>query len=240
MSDNYINIDNYFQKKLSEDEKVEFEKILSTDASFAEEVAFYAHTKAIERENILQQRHTEWSNLPQKKGSMVSFSKIVVGIAAMLVLVLSWLFLFQSKQTPEQMADIYIKQNFDKLLSVKMSGGADSLEIGKQLASEMKYDDAEKIFISLIKKDSTNFNAKKMAGIVCVKAGNYDKAVNYFHLLGNQAGLYQNPGYFYEALALLQTNLPNNKNRAKKLLETVISQNLEGKSEAEKIVDNWK
>ena len=86
---------------------------------------------------------------------------------------------------------------------------------------------------------STNFKAKKLAGVVCVKAGNYDKAANYFHLLGNQTGLYQNPGYFYEALALLKTGLPQNKSQAKKLLEIVIIQNLEGKSEAEKMVDNW-
>lgn len=240
MSDNYINIDNYFQKKLSKEESEVFEKKLSTDAEFADEVAFYAHTIAIERENILQQRHKEWTNLPHKKGSTVSFSKIVVGIAAILVLVISLLLIVKTKETPEEYASNYINNNFDKLLSVKMSGGPDSLELGKQLASEGKYDEAEKIFVSLIKKDSTNFNAKKMAGVVCVKAGKYDKAANYFHLLGNQAGLYQNPGYFYEALALLKTELPQNKIQAKNLLEMVINQNLVGKLEAEKIVDNWK
>jgi hypothetical protein len=238
MANDILNIDNYFQGNLSAEEREDFENKLANDPSLAADVAFYAHSKLVHREQILNERHAEWTSLKKTNTKVVDW-RVIVPIAALLVLALGWLFLFDSKQTPEQMANYYFKQNYEKLLSVNMSGSTESLEKGKQLAKDGKYQEAEKIFVTLIKKDSTNFKAKKLAGVVCVKAGNYDKAANYFHLLGNQTGLYQNPGYFYEALALLQTNEPNNKNRAKKLLETVISQNLEGKSEAEKIVDSW-
>lgn len=238
MANDILNIDNYFQGNLSAEERTDFEKKLADDPSLAADVAFYVRSKLVQREQILKERHAEWTSL-KKTNTKVVVWRVIVPIAALLVLALGWLFLFESKQTPEQMANNYFNQNYDNLLSVNMSGSTESLEKGNQLAKDGKYQEAEKIFVALIKKDSTNFKAKKLAGVVCVKAGNYDKAANYFHLLGNQTGLYQNPGYFYEALALLQTNVPKNKNQAKKLLETVISQNLEGKSEAKKMLDSW-
>ena len=87
---------------------------------------------------------------------------------------------------------------------------------------------------NILKRDPENAEAKKIAGIVSLKQQNYDKAIDYFHELGEQKNLYSNPGKFYEAIALLKSGLPLNKKKAEKLLQEVIDGNLEGKAEAEK------
>lgn len=233
-------IDNYFQGKLEIAEKEAFETRLELDKNFAEEVAFYLQTKASLQEEKLRQRHAEW--LPNRKRSKqtVIYKRMAMGVAASLVLMIfGWLLLKKPELTPEQVATEYIELNFDKQMGVSMSESADSLAIGKQLANEGKTNEALKIFDELIKKDSTNFQAKKIAGIVSVKVGNYDKAIKYFDALGKQQGLQSNAGYFYEALALLKTNLPNNKILAKDLLTIVVKQNLEGKPLAERMLEYW-
>ncbi|PWK27911.1 hypothetical protein LV89_01318 [Arcicella aurantiaca] len=233
-------IDNYFQGKLGITEKEAFKARLELDKNFAEEVALYLQTKTHLQEEKLRQRHAEWLPNRQRGKKVVIYQRVVVGIAASLVLIMfGWLFLKKPELTPEQMATEYIEQNFDKQMGVSMSDNADSLAIGKQLAIEGKVNEALKIFDELIKNDSTNFQAKKIAGIVSVKAKYYDKAIKYFDVLGKQQGLQSNAGYFYEALVLLKTNLPNNKIVAKNLLETVVKQNLEGKPEAERILEYW-
>jgi tetratricopeptide (TPR) repeat protein len=234
-------IDNYFQDKLPASEKEAFETRLELDKNFAEEVAFYLQTKTTLQTETLRQRHAEWlPNRQRSKQTVIYTPRMAMGIAASLVLLMfGWLLLKKSELTPEQMATEYIEQNFDKQMGVSMSENADSLAIGKQLANEGKTDEALKIFDELIKKDSTNFQAKKIAGIVSVKAGNYDKAIKYFDALGKQQGLQSNAGYFYEALALLKSNLPNNKLLAKDLLTTVVKQNLEGKPVAERMLEYW-
>jgi tetratricopeptide (TPR) repeat protein len=233
-------IDTYFQEKLSADDKKAFEERLEIDPAFAEEVAFYLKTKETFQEQNLRQRHAEWSPNRQLSKQTVIYTRMAMGIAASLVvLIFGWLLLKKPELTPEQMATEYIEQNFDKQMGVSMSESADSLAIGKQLAQEGKTNEALGIFDDLIKKDSTNFQAKKIAGIVSVKAGNYDKAIKYFDALGKQQGLQSNAGYFYEALALLKSNLPNNKYLAKDLLTTVVKQNLEGKPVAQRMLEYW-
>ena len=233
-------IDTYFQGKLSVDDKRAFEERLDIDPAFAEDVAFYLASKATIQDANLRQRHAEWQPNRHRAKTVTMFTRLATGMAAALVLALSWWVLLKKPEnTPEQYASTYIEQNFDKLLGVTMSDSPTDFEKAKQLAHEGKHNEALEIFEDLIEKDSTDFLAKKMAGVVCVKAGNYDKAIKYFHALGEQKGLPNNPGYFYEALALLKTGQPNNKQRAKNLLNTVIMSNLEGKPQAEEILKYW-
>ena len=52
-------IDNYFGNQLNAADKLAFEQRLANDAAFAEDVAFYANTKAIEREKVLKEKHAQ-------------------------------------------------------------------------------------------------------------------------------------------------------------------------------------
>jgi tetratricopeptide (TPR) repeat protein len=233
-------IDTYFQGKLSADDKKAFEERLDTDPAFADDVAFYLASKATLQEQNLRKRHAEWLPNRERSKKVMLYSRMSIGIAASLVLLMfGWLLLKKPELTPEQMAGAYIEEHFDKLLGVSMSDNPTDFEKAKQLAQEGKHTEALKIFDDLIKNDSTDFLSKKMAGVVCVKAGNYDKAIKYFDALGKQQGLQSNAGYFYEALALLKTGQPNNKQQAKNLLNIVIMNNLEGKAEAEKMLEYW-
>ena len=87
--------------------------------------------------------------------------------------------------------------------------------------------------------DTIFIEAKKYAGIVSLRLGKYDKAINYFLQLENFPRLHANPEKFYRALTLLKRNLGDDKKEAKKLLEQVVENDLEGKESAKKILDKW-
>ena len=75
---------------------------------------------------------------------------------------------------------------------------------------------------------------KKYIGIVYLRLGKYDKALDYFQQLWNIKGLYFNPGLFYQAITLLKRNQTGDFDHAKKLLEQVDQFNLAGSEEARK------
>lgn len=139
---------------------------------------------------------------------------------------------FSAHETPQQLADNYIHQNF-AILNVTMGSREDSLQKGLRLFNQNKFPAALQQFESILKNDSTNDNAKKYAGIACLRLGDYDKAINYFSLLEWQVGLYSNPGKLYHALSLLKRNTNDDKAAAKILLQQIIEQNAEGKETAE-------
>ena len=82
------------------------------------------------------------------------------------------------------------------------------------------------------------YEAKKYAGIVSLRLKDYDKAINYFSLLENYTNLYANPGKFFHAIALLKRNKPGDKEQAKALMEQVVQNNLDGKEDAQKLLNN--
>ena len=94
-------------------------------------------------------------------------------------------------------------------------------------------------FESIISRDSTSFQAIKYAGIVSLMMKQYDKALNYFLVLGSDTQLYSNPGKFYAALTLLKRNQPGDKLQGKKLLEEVIRMDGDEKEKAIQLLNKW-
>lgn len=234
-------IEDYFQKQLSDSERQRFESDLKTNPEFAESVAFYLLVKSTAeksaRDKKLSEKHLEWQNLVADKPD-TRIRKLVYYAAAAILLIafgLGWYFLNANIKSREEMANVYVHENFS-ILAVQMDGEIDSLQQAINAYNNGEYGDAENRIDAILASDPKNTEAQKLAGIVSLRLKNYDKAITCFHKLGEQKDLFSNPGKFYEAIALIQRGLPLDKKAADRLLREVIDGNLEGKEEAVKWV----
>ena len=232
-------IEDYFERQLSDEERMRFEEELRTNPALADSVAFYLlvkqNAKEDDREKILATKHAEWQKLSQAPSKTITRQLIYYAAAAVVLIAfgLSWFFLNSGIKEKEQLADIYVKENFSTL-SVHMDGKADSLQQAVNEYNNGDYQKASTFIRSILKHDPENAEVQKIAGIVSLKLKDYDNAIIYFHQLGDQKNLFSNPGRFYEAVARLQRGLPVDKKIADNLLNEVIDSNLEGKEEAVK------
>ena len=222
-------IDNYFKGNITEQEKVEFERKIESDPVFAEEVAFYVASIGALKEEYASESKMEFRKLvhemPEVKPARVLRLWPMLAAAAGIVAIVIGLFLF-NRPTPERLASDYIKDQL-KTMSVTMSAAEDSMGKGTRLYNEGKLLPALRQFESIIATDTGAVDAKKYAGIVSLKLGNYDKALSYFTEV-ERTPLYANPGKFYRAVTLMKRNKGNDTQEAKKLLEEVVQFNLEG------------
>jgi len=220
-------IDTYFQGKLSADDKKAFEERLEIDPAFAEDVAFYLASKATIQDANLRQRHAEWLPNRERSKRTVIYTRMAMGIAASLVLLMfGWLLLKKPELTPEQMASEYIEQNLSNL-PVKMDETQDSLELGKRFYNEKRYPEAMAIFVKLIDREP---QALEFTGLTALQMNKYEEAISYFEKLSQNTELITNKGKFYTALTYLKQG---NTQKGKQTLQEVIEKNLTGKKEAE-------
>ena len=251
-------IENYLTGQLTPDERVRFEEALRTDSAVAEALTFYVLTKQVARDER-EQRRAELDAL-RKNPDPVEDELIEVATpirtlwsvpmrwaaAASVLLLLSfgWYFFSQPASTPVagQLADQYIAAQFAQLPTT-MDGGSsgstsmDSLKLGVGLFNQGNLTAAETVFYGILTRHPDMDSALKYAGIVSLRQGKYDQAIDQFHRLSERTDLFANPGTFYEALAHLKRNQPLDQEQAKKLLNKVVSRNLEGKRDAEKLLD---
>ncbi|GAB3259644.1 hypothetical protein GCM10027347_23430 [Larkinella harenae] len=229
-------IDNYFAGHLSGTEKAAFEQRIEADPELAEAVAFYLQARKTVQQEAVRQQKAEWEMIRQQENQSrtVSWRPLAYAVAACTLVVLG-LFLFWPKPPAEELTDRYIRENLT-LLPVTMSGQPDSLQRAKQAYNEGKLTEAGKMLTVLLERDSANTELIKLSGLVSLRQGNNDKAIDLFQRLSQHTELRANPGIFYEALALLKRGQPSDKNRARLLLQTVISRNLEGRKAAERLI----
>lgn len=241
----FDDIDDYLEGRMPADARQAFEARLGTDITLAERLAFFLQAQHTARQAALLERHAEWQGLrrpeaaaPRTRTIRIAYASIA-SAAAVLLLLLGWWSLYRQAESPERFADTYVQENFSGNLSLLMSGQADSLQTALSLANQGKNKEALALLDALVRRDPTSEAAKNYAGIVAFRLGNYDQAVAYFHALGQQPGLYSNPGAFYEAVVRLKRGQPGDKAAARTLLETVVRENLEGKEEAVKWLEAW-
>ncbi|GGD57781.1 hypothetical protein GCM10011514_22340 [Emticicia aquatilis] len=228
MANEFLDIDNYFQGKLSAKEKEAFENNLANDPSLAEDVAFYAQTKFVQRDQILKERHVEWTTQSGSKAVGVNFKLISVGIAAIFLVIIGvWFFTGSDIQ---QRTNAYIKNDLDQLTRT-MGATDDSLKLGKDLYNQKKYTEAKIVFDKLINKSP---EAIEFAGLSAFKMNDYDGAIKYFEKIEQNTELINNKGKFYLALVKIRQGKTEEGER---LLNEVIDQNLGGKTDAEKILE---
>ena len=231
-------IDNYYNNSLSASERVDFENDLKNDPALAAEVAFYVQAKQVAQAEAHARRKAEWATLDkslQKTTQRTIFYRYAAAASVVSLIGVGWL-LFQSTYQDnlrgqgsfdKNWAAAYVAKNFTTL-NIQMSGSADSLQMGISSYNLGNLEKAQTVFTQLLTRDSLNAEAQKYAGIVSLRRGNYDQAIKRFHRLGLRTDLAANPGKFYEALALLQRNLPLDKNTAENLLKEVKAAKLEG------------
>lgn len=221
-------IESYFNQTLSEEERSEFERRCVEDTAFAHDVAFYVAARESLRENLLQQKQTTWQQnkveeepfIPRLKRSFTS-RWISYAAAACLVLAVS-VYLFETNSAPSRLADNFIKSNYNTL-SQNMSADSDALALGKTAYNEKKYDDALSYFKSVEQHDGENSEAKQYTGLAYLQKDEYDSAIKQFDELSSMR-IFSNPGDFLKAVSLMKRNKPGDKEKAKLLLQKVISQ----------------
>lgn len=249
MKQEFEYIDDYFKGLLKGEERKIFEQRLVDEPGFAEEVAFYVSAHGAARDLVHEEKRNRFREIPVQSfnnGNPVIRKWLPYVAAAVFigVIILVSLFYFTGsspKELPHQLAHQYVAKEFTRL-GVPMSTAGDSLQQGINLYNEGKPEQLQQALIvyeHLIQNDSANNLALKYAGLVSLRLKQYDSAFAYFQSLANIPDLFSNPGKFYSAITILERNRPEDIPRAKKLLQEVVRDNLEGRETAEEWLKRW-
>jgi tetratricopeptide (TPR) repeat protein len=240
-------IDQYFSSGHSPGNKEAFEKRMTDDPAFAEEVAFYLTTKQIageqqenerrERFKELYRQYQQDNNLRIRRKTYLQKSWPWLAAAAVIAIIVFGSVFYFNTASPRQLADKFVQERFENL-GVIMGGKQDSLQTGLRLYNEGKLEEALQQFEIMADRDSSSVGAKKYAGIVSLRLKEYDKALQYFSQL-EKIPLYANPGTFYRALTLLERNQPGDKQQAKTALQQVVENRLEEEKTAAEWLSKW-
>jgi len=240
-------IESYFQQTLSSEERAAFELRCTTDEVFAEEVAFYIATRQAMREELLMQKVKAWKtedndevkNAPviaEESAQVISMRKkpgiirwVSYAAAACLILIIS-MFLFETRSASEKLAANYINTKYERLYQ-SMSGGQDSIQTGIAAYNAKHYDSALIYFKGIETRNPDNDDAKKYAGLCYLQQKDYDNALKEFDALAAM-DLRINSGNILKAVTLLERNNPGDKEEARKILNIVGDEKLDGSEEA--------
>ena len=227
-------IDDYFAGRLSPADRHRFETTLQHNPLLASTIAFYL----LARQTAREEASRIVKPLPIRRSPVWVLR--VAAASILLMMGLSWYhWIWQSPPSAGELAEQYLSEQYDQLPTT-LGGTTDSLKTGISDYNQRRWKEAGAVFESILQREPAQPDALKFSGLVSLRLGKYDYAIDRFHRLGRQTDLYSNPGIFLEALACLKRGRPMDKNRAKNLLRTVIQGNLEGKEEAEVLVKRIK
>ena len=244
--DNLEYIEAYYTGEQSASQKKEFEDRILNDRDFANELAFYLSAKSVAGEIVYENKRERFKEIDAKSdhripGSTTGVRKIMpwlgAAAAAIAVLIVGWIIWF--KPVPSQeLAKNYIEKNFETL-PVTMGTREDSIQTGLNNFNEGQLPNALNQFESVLQSDPNSATAKKYAGIVSLRLGNYDKAIDYFKQLAADSALQVNQGNFLHALTLMKRNQQGDREAAKLLLKQVVANNQFGAGEAKRWLAKW-
>lgn len=236
MAEHLEHIEDYFQNKLSTEQRVAFEKRITEDESFAGEVAFYMQAREALAEELAIEKKKRFRSIytpvATQKRSIVRRLAPYMSAAAVLILVVG-IFMFR-QDSYSDLANKYIRDQLTQQ-PVYMSTQQDTLAKAMILYNAGKLDESLAILNFVIRTDSSKsvYSAKKVAGIVYLRKSDYDKAIQLFEELEKNESLYENYGKFYHAISLMKRNGENDEQRAKELLKQVVNEGLPGKETAQ-------
>jgi tetratricopeptide (TPR) repeat protein len=236
-------IDNYFRGALSAAEAGQFEQKILTDPAFAEEAAFYCNALQAARDAAVMEKKARFREIyansisSARPGIVRKMMPLVAAAAILLAIFAGWYIFRPQFSSPQQLAKSYIEQNL-KTVEISMSAETSGIQAGKRSYNEGDLAGALQHFEAATRTDPTSAEAKKLAGIVSLRTEQYDKALQYFKQLGNITQ-YANPAKFYQALTLMKRSRPGDKLEAKRLLQEVVDQKLEGHQTAREWLDSW-
>ena len=238
MMTDWTTIEEYLSNRLSADQRIRFEADLQTDPALAESVAFYVTARHTLRQEAHNLRRAELLARKPQLARQTSWPFALAAAACLaLLLGIGWI-LWTPQTTPPELADAYLEQkNALTHPSVTMSATTDSLQQSLGFIEKEQLAEADQWLSDLRQRQPANAEVLKWGGIVALRRGNYDKAISQFQTLSRRTDLYANPGLFLEALTRMKRNLPDDKVMAKTLLQTVVSQKLEGSEEAKVLLE---
>jgi tetratricopeptide (TPR) repeat protein len=147
----------------------------------------------------------------------------------MVLLIAVWYVVIPSNHTLQEYAEVYIEENLMQL-NTHLDTTADSLQTAIDYYNHQKYREALSIFTRLARANP-RIRAYEYEGLTQLQLKNYDAALVIFERMAADTELLENRGKFYAALTYLKKG---NNSTAQRLLEEVITQDLAGKSEAER------
>ncbi|QJD79325.1 tetratricopeptide repeat protein [Spirosoma rhododendri] len=239
-------IENYVNGLLSPDERARFDAELAYNSALAESLAFYVLTQEVARQQALDTRKAELAALRTRPvpseasvrplwGSAGMVRWLAVAASVVLVLAVGYYALRPKTDTLAALTTTYANERFGQL-PVTMGGKSDDVQQGIARFNDGQIARADSLFETALRTQPQRDDALTYAGITAFRLGQYDRAIDRFQRLGQLPGRFANPGPYYEALARLRRNLPDDKSRAKGLLEQVVRQNLVGAKEAERLL----
>ncbi|HEX6227018.1 MAG TPA: tetratricopeptide repeat protein, partial [Chryseolinea sp.] len=239
-------IERYFLGHLAKGEKEAFEKRCEDDPEFARDVSQYITMRAGLRQTLGEEKKEAFKKIYQNKPASrerflkpwsAGIMRYASAAAAGLLIFLAWT-LFIKKDSPKQLAEVYVMEEFAQL-SATMSEGSDSLQQGIAFYNAKDYDKAEKIFHALSKRGPYAMEATKDLGLTFLVRGQYEKALEQFSVLSENKNLYANPGPFYKAVTLMRRSGPGDEEAAKLILKDVTERQLPGHKVASEWLRRW-
>jgi len=225
-------IEDYFTGRLGEEEKKSFEQRCVEDTAFADDVAFYIAKRQVIRDELLRQKIPVWTEGDKARRRQARVLRWpVYAAAASVLLVIALVYLLSSSSSPHRLAATWMENNYTRL-SQTMNASTDSLQQGIIAYNNNDYNKALTLFEGLYRSDPRNTDALKFAGIVYLRTQRYDKALGRFGQLADAKCLQSNPGYFLQAVTLLERDAPGDRQRAQQLLQSVVQQRLAGSNQA--------
>src|SRR6476469_3329566 len=157
MQNNLEYIDEYFQGIPLPGATREFEKRVSEDPEFANDVAFYLASKQAIKQQSVDQKKTRFKEVYALNSPVVTMSKPTlirtlwpyIAFAALITgLIICWNVFIKPPST-QQLAQNYITKNLGKL-GVSMGGSKDDLQRGLSFYNEGELKQALQIFEKMI------------------------------------------------------------------------------------------
>ncbi len=241
--DNREYIDRFFKSQPMPEEARLFGEKMESDPVFAGEVAFYLSVFQASREQAEENKKQRFWEIYRKNRDSRNTNRVIklgyyLAAAAVIAGIVFGLYIFIKPAPKKQLADQYILKNL-QILGLEMSSRNDSLQTGLRLYNEGKTAESLQQLEKIIQSDTSNFTAKKYAGIVALRLKEYDKASAYFEQLETYTNLYANPALLYQALTLMERNHSGDEAKAKQLLQKVVQDGLDGKETAQAWLKKW-
>ncbi len=234
-------IEHYFDAELTEAERRQIEADLATDIDLADDTAFYLQARIAAQqaahENLLKNKHQQWLSLSERQPRHLSRNNWI-SIAAAVLLVILPIFYFNNpfQNDLSTRAEYFLTNNL-KELPVHLGDEEAFLQNALQAYNQQHYAQSIEAANTYLAQHPQDAEALKVLGLAQLQLRAYDKALSYFQQLSAQTQLYSNPGKYYEGLTYLLRNQPGDEDMAKKLLNEVITNSLEGKQDALKLLE---
>jgi tetratricopeptide (TPR) repeat protein len=243
MKDRLDYIDSYFKEKQSPEEIRKFEERIVDDPVFAEDLAFYLSSIQVAGNQLTENKKLHFKEMYKQAGPVTGTVRSMhvwpyIAAAAVVTALIIGTYLFNSVSSPEKLAAQYINGHL-QTLGVTMNSGENNIDVANSLYNEGKFVEALDRYENIIQSNPADIKAIENAGIVSLRLNLYDKALKYFTQLEANNRLYANPGKFYHALTLMKRNDPGDALEAKQLLEQVVNNDLDRKTDAGELLEKF-